>query len=95
MGLWTKGANGASGVSGALGATGHLQTTVHDHHVLSISSQADKHMVCRLVPPKGLAVSTISWKRNGGSEVVSASGEEVLLPPTFGRWFQISQDVFG
>ena len=40
---------------------------------MSISSQADKHMVCRLVPPKGLAASTISWKRNSGSEVVSAS----------------------
>ena len=62
--------------------------------VLSTSSQADKHMVCRLVPPKGLAVSTISWKRNGGTEVVSASGEVDLLLPTFVQWFQISQDVF-
>ena len=40
---------------------------------MSISSQADKHMVCRLVPPKGLAVSRISWEKNGGSEVVSVA----------------------
>ena len=56
---------------------------------VSISSQVDKHIVCRLVPPKGLAVSTISWKSNGGKEVVSASGEVVSNPPTFELVFQI------